>query len=44
MKILVTVASGLIDRELCYVAGKERHDVFSAYHKAKPEFGEAHGA
>ena len=41
MKILVTGASGLIGRELCYVAEKEGHKVYSAYHKVKPEFGEA---
>jgi dTDP-4-dehydrorhamnose reductase len=41
MKILVTGASGLIGRELCYVAEKEGHKVYSAFHKVKPEFGEA---
>jgi dTDP-4-dehydrorhamnose reductase len=41
VKILVTGASGLIGRELCYVAEKEGHKVYSAYHKVKPEFGEA---
>jgi dTDP-4-dehydrorhamnose reductase len=41
MKILVTGASGLLGRELCYVAEKEGHKVYSAYHKVKPEFGEA---
>jgi dTDP-4-dehydrorhamnose reductase len=41
VKILVTGASGLVGRELCYVAEKEGHKVYSAYHKVKPEFGEA---
>ena len=40
MKILITGASGLIGRELCYVAEKEGHKVYSAFHKVKPEFGE----
>jgi len=41
MKILIKGASGLIGREFCYVAEKEGHKVYSAYHKVKPEFGEA---
>ncbi len=39
MRILITGATGLIGRELSSIAVNLGHDVYSAQHKARPEFG-----
>lgn len=39
MRLLITGSTGLIGREVSSVAVKLRHDVYSAQHKAKPDFG-----
>ncbi len=39
MRILITGATGLIGRELSLIAVKLSHNVYSAQHQARPEFG-----
>lgn len=39
MRMLITGATGLVGRELSSTAVNLGHDVYSAHHKTKPEFG-----